>query len=602
MLLTLRGTPFLYYGDEIALPDAELDPAEGARPGGAPHRRPEPQPRRLPHADAVDGGPGAGFTERRVEPWLPFGDPTRNVAAQREDPGSTLHLVRDLIALRRERADLRDGAYETLPAPDGAWAYRRGDGTVVALNLRTRRRRSRARGTVLIATDRGRDGEAFAGALRWRRGRRRGASMAWLDELLSDEGWPYASTPPVEEGDPGRFHALFGRDSLITSLQVLPARPDVARGTLRALAALQGRAEDPGTLEEQPGKIGHEFRDAAPERSRVGLAGRGPVRLLRHRRRDVVVPRAARGDRRRRARGGARGRVARGGRLARGRARSRRRPRPLRARPAGALDAAGLARRDRPDAQDHGGDPAGRRHRARAAAGRRRLAGRGLRRAAGARAAVGRGALGALAPRRCAERLSRLRARRRWPSSPTARAVPGAGSQLGWLLWADALDAGGARRGRRPAVRARHPDRLRPAHPVERRRPCSSRTPTTAARSGRSTPGSAGAACAPPAAREEAERVRTGVLAALDQLGRAPELYAVTRTGEVEPSRSPTACRRGPSAPAGRSRTGGTGGRAGYRPASGIGSLSSPTKAPSSSSISHANSSRSPPWSRRRPA
>ena len=48
-----------------------------------------------------------------------------------------------------------------------------------------------------------------------------------LDLVLSEEGWPYASAPPVEPGDPGRFHALFGRDSLITALQVLPVRPDV---------------------------------------------------------------------------------------------------------------------------------------------------------------------------------------------------------------------------------------------------------------------------------------------------------------------------------------------------------------------------------------
>lgn len=87
--------------------------------------------------------------------------------------------------------------------------------------------------------------------------------VAGLRSVLSDEGWPYASAPPVEPGDPGRFHALFGRDSLITSLQVLPARPDVARATLRALAARQGRLQDGGT-QEAPGKIGHEFRDAPP--------------------------------------------------------------------------------------------------------------------------------------------------------------------------------------------------------------------------------------------------------------------------------------------------------------------------------------------------
>lgn len=84
-----------------------------------------------------------------------------------------------------------------------------------------------------------------------------------LDPLLSDEGWPYASALPVEPGDPGRFHALFGRDSLITALQVLPVRPEVARSTLRALARRQGTRDDP-EIEEEPGKIGHEFRDALP--------------------------------------------------------------------------------------------------------------------------------------------------------------------------------------------------------------------------------------------------------------------------------------------------------------------------------------------------
>ena len=88
--------------------------------------------------------------------------------------------------------------------------------------------------------------------------------MDEIDPLLSDEGFPYASTPPVEEGDPGRFHALFGRDSLITALQLLPHRPDIAAGTLRALARRQGRETHPGTLEE-PGKIGHELRDAQPQ-------------------------------------------------------------------------------------------------------------------------------------------------------------------------------------------------------------------------------------------------------------------------------------------------------------------------------------------------
>jgi glycosidase len=82
------------------------------------------------------GDPGAGFTEDDVVPWLPLGDAAgRNVAAQREDVTSVLHLVRDLIALRREAPDVRAGDYASLPSPAGAWAYRRGESCAVALNL-----------------------------------------------------------------------------------------------------------------------------------------------------------------------------------------------------------------------------------------------------------------------------------------------------------------------------------------------------------------------------------------------------------------------------------------------------------------------------------
>jgi glycogen debranching enzyme len=87
------------------------------------------------------------------------------------------------------------------------------------------------------------------------------AEVPGLDEVLSPEGWPNASSASVGEGDPGRFNCLFGRDSLITSLAVLPQRPDVAAATLRALAALQGTREDV-MWDEEPGKIVHEVRPA----------------------------------------------------------------------------------------------------------------------------------------------------------------------------------------------------------------------------------------------------------------------------------------------------------------------------------------------------
>ena len=157
MLLTLRGTPVLYYGDELGMPDTDVprgrlqDPTEPSRD---PARTP------MTWTDA----PGAGFTKPGVEPWLPFGGIDRNVEAQARDAGSVVHLVRDLIALRKRRADLRRGAYLSLPAPEGVWLYRRGRGTLVALNFSDRARPLGLAGSVVLGTDRSREGSRI-GAL-----------------------------------------------------------------------------------------------------------------------------------------------------------------------------------------------------------------------------------------------------------------------------------------------------------------------------------------------------------------------------------------------------------------------------------------------------
>jgi alpha-glucosidase len=168
MLLGLRGTPFLYYGDEIALPEVPLDPETALDPvarrtGDASRNR---DPCRTPMPWSAE--PGGGFTTPEAKPWLPLGDvAARNVAAQREDPGSVLHLVRDLIALRRRQPDLRSGSYEALPAPAGAWAWRRGERFAVALNLSDAEATvDGLAGRVAVATDRARDGEEVGGALR----------------------------------------------------------------------------------------------------------------------------------------------------------------------------------------------------------------------------------------------------------------------------------------------------------------------------------------------------------------------------------------------------------------------------------------------------
>ncbi len=164
LLFVLRGTPVLYYGDELGLRETDVPPErvkdpvglQGVHPGRDGARTPMPW----------TGEQGAGFTPRGVEPWLPFGDLSRNVAAQREDPGSMLHLCRDLIALRRSQPDLVEGAYTPLEAPAGAWAFARGDGHAVALNLTPEPRVvAGLAGEVVLASRRAREGEAIDGRI-----------------------------------------------------------------------------------------------------------------------------------------------------------------------------------------------------------------------------------------------------------------------------------------------------------------------------------------------------------------------------------------------------------------------------------------------------
>ncbi len=167
MLLTLRGTPFLYYGDELGLPEVEtdwraaLDPV--ARRTGDPTRNRDRCRTPMPWADE----PGGGFTTAGATPWLPFGDlAAHNVAAQAADPASTLNLTRDLIALRREEPALRTGGYAALDTPAGGWAFRRGDALAVGLNLSDAALEiAGIDGAIVLGTDRARDGEPAAGAL-----------------------------------------------------------------------------------------------------------------------------------------------------------------------------------------------------------------------------------------------------------------------------------------------------------------------------------------------------------------------------------------------------------------------------------------------------
>ncbi|MFQ5891121.1 MAG: glycogen debranching N-terminal domain-containing protein [Gemmatimonadota bacterium] len=84
---------------------------------------------------------------------------------------------------------------------------------------------------------------------------------SWLDRSQRDLQMLTTQTPqgPVPYAGIPWYVAPFGRDSLITALQILPFHPDVAAGTLRYLAHHQATGEDPFT-DAEPGKILHEFR------------------------------------------------------------------------------------------------------------------------------------------------------------------------------------------------------------------------------------------------------------------------------------------------------------------------------------------------------
>ncbi len=136
MLMGLRGTPFLYYGDEIGMIDTDVPPDRILDPVGVFHgARMGRDDERTPMHWKAD--PGAGFSDPGVEPWLPYGGYAAiNVADQRHDPDSMLSLTRDLIGLRDALPELRDGSYRTLAGPnDDVWVWQRGERTVVACNL-----------------------------------------------------------------------------------------------------------------------------------------------------------------------------------------------------------------------------------------------------------------------------------------------------------------------------------------------------------------------------------------------------------------------------------------------------------------------------------
>jgi alpha-glucosidase len=135
LLLTLRGTPFMYAGEELGLDNADIPAEAQLDPGGRDgSRAPMPWDSSPDHGWRFDGQrPGAA-------PWLPWPPQAelRNVAALKDDPTSILHLYRHLLAARRRSPALSTGSWSPLPSPPDVLAYERaaaGDRRVVVVNF-----------------------------------------------------------------------------------------------------------------------------------------------------------------------------------------------------------------------------------------------------------------------------------------------------------------------------------------------------------------------------------------------------------------------------------------------------------------------------------
>jgi alpha-glucosidase len=138
LLLTLRGTPTIYYADELGMRDVEIPPelAVDVRETTVPGRGLGRDPQRTPMP--WNASANAGFTDGR--PWLPLAPDAaeRSVDAQRSDPRSMLCLYRRLLQLRRSEPALAIGSYAPLPATGSILAFVREHGDrrlAVVLNI-----------------------------------------------------------------------------------------------------------------------------------------------------------------------------------------------------------------------------------------------------------------------------------------------------------------------------------------------------------------------------------------------------------------------------------------------------------------------------------
>jgi alpha-glucosidase len=173
LLLTLRGTPTIYYGDEIGMtqvpipPDRVRDPFERNVPGIGCGRDGARTPMQW------DATAHAGFST--AEPWLPVaaGFGTDNVEHERLDPASTFQLYRRLIIARRRSPALQQGDYQPIVASGDLLLYVRQHGDermLISLNLGREAAvvafpDRELRGEIVVSSAGDRDGEKVEGEL-----------------------------------------------------------------------------------------------------------------------------------------------------------------------------------------------------------------------------------------------------------------------------------------------------------------------------------------------------------------------------------------------------------------------------------------------------
>ncbi|MGZ3645468.1 MAG: alpha-amylase family glycosyl hydrolase [Ktedonobacteraceae bacterium] len=176
LLLTLRGTPTCYYGDELGMQNVAVPPKLMHDPPGKDNPEHSRDPERTPMQ--WDSSPNAGFCLPEVQPWLPVAEDyqTYNVAVEQQEMHSFLALVHALLAIRRSSPALSMGSQRSLPQHNpSCFVYVREHADqrcLVALNFSAQDQvvilQEQGQGRVLLSTFQDYEGSIALGQIRLR--------------------------------------------------------------------------------------------------------------------------------------------------------------------------------------------------------------------------------------------------------------------------------------------------------------------------------------------------------------------------------------------------------------------------------------------------